>query len=124
MGFLEGRRILVTGMLSNRSIAYGIAKACAREGAALAFTYQGEGVRDRVSALAPLADGTQHIRLLSSDDDPFLGVTRDLSEALLARHIDHDLVVTPGPHGYDFNRGPGGIELLYFHDRVLAREPM
>jgi len=52
MGFLEGRRILVTGMLSNRSIAYGIAKACAREGAALAFTYQGEGVRDRVSALA------------------------------------------------------------------------
>jgi len=52
MGFLQGRRILVTGMLSNRSIAYGIAKACAREGAALAFTYQGEGVRDRVVELA------------------------------------------------------------------------
>ena len=48
MGFLQGRRILVTGMLSNRSIAYGIAKACAREGAELAFTYQGEGVRERV----------------------------------------------------------------------------
>src|SRR5260221_456149 len=47
MGFLQGRRILVTGMLSNRSIAYGIAKACAREGAVLAFTYQGEGVRER-----------------------------------------------------------------------------
>ena len=52
MGFLQGRRILVTGMLSNRSIAYGIAQACAREGAELAFTYQGEGVRDRVAALA------------------------------------------------------------------------
>ena len=52
MGFLQGRRILVTGMLSNRSIAYGIAKACAREGAELAFTYQGEGVRDRVAGLA------------------------------------------------------------------------
>src|ERR1700741_621292 len=52
MGFLQGRRILVTGMLSNRSIAYGIAKACAREGAELAFTYQGEGVRERVSELA------------------------------------------------------------------------
>ena len=52
MGFLQGRRILVTGMLSNRSIAYGIAKACAREGAQLAFTYQGEGVRDRVTGLA------------------------------------------------------------------------
>ncbi len=52
MGFLQGRRILVTGMLSNRSIAYGIAKACAREGAELAFTYQGEGIRDRVTDLA------------------------------------------------------------------------
>ena len=52
MGFLQGRKILVTGMLSNRSIAYGIAKACHREGAELAFTYQGEGVRDRVSDLA------------------------------------------------------------------------
>jgi enoyl-[acyl-carrier protein] reductase I len=52
MGFLQGRRILVTGMLSNRSIAYGIARACAREGASLAFTYQGEGVRGRVEDLA------------------------------------------------------------------------
>jgi enoyl-[acyl-carrier protein] reductase I len=52
MGFLQGRRILVTGMLSNRSIAYGIARACKREGAELAFTYQGEGVRERVLELA------------------------------------------------------------------------
>src|SRR5512141_3042444 len=52
MGFLSGRRILVTGMLSSRSIAYGIAKACAREGAELAFTYQGEGIRERVLELA------------------------------------------------------------------------
>lgn len=81
-------------------------------------------IRDRVEALAPLADGTQRIRLVSSDDDPFLGVTRQLSAALLARRVDHDLVVTPGPHGYDFNRGPGSLELLFFHERVLAREPM
>ena len=52
MGFLQGRRILVTGMLSNRSIAYGIARSCKREAAELAFTYQGEGVRDRVTDLA------------------------------------------------------------------------
>ena len=52
MGFLQDRRVLVTGMLSNRSIAYGIAKACQREGAQLAFTYQGEGVRERVLELA------------------------------------------------------------------------
>jgi enoyl-[acyl-carrier protein] reductase I len=51
MGFLTGKKILITGLLSNRSIAYGIAKACAREGAELAFTYQGEGVRARVLEL-------------------------------------------------------------------------
>ena len=52
MGFLVDKKILITGMLSNRSIAYGIAKAMKREGAALAFTYQGEGVHDRVVTLA------------------------------------------------------------------------
>ncbi len=52
MGFLQDRKILVTGMLSNRSIAYGIARACHREGAVLAFTYQGERVEDRVRDLA------------------------------------------------------------------------
>ena len=52
MGFLSGKRILITGLISDRSIAYGIAQACHREGAALAFTYQGEKIRDRVVALA------------------------------------------------------------------------
>jgi enoyl-[acyl-carrier protein] reductase I len=52
MGFLRGRKILVTGMLSNLSIAYGIARAMAREGAEMAFTYQGEGVKERVLGLA------------------------------------------------------------------------
>lgn len=52
MGFLTGKRILITGLLSNRSIAYGIAKAMKREGAELAFTYQAEGIRGRVEKLA------------------------------------------------------------------------
>lgn len=52
MGFLSAKKVLVTGMLSNRSIAYGIARAMHREGAQLAFTYQGEGVKDRVISLA------------------------------------------------------------------------
>jgi enoyl-[acyl-carrier protein] reductase I len=52
MGFLQGKRILVTGLLSNRSIAYGIAGACAREGAELAFTYVGENLKQRVVDLA------------------------------------------------------------------------
>jgi enoyl-[acyl-carrier protein] reductase I len=47
MGFLSGKKILITGLLSNRSIAYGIAKACHREGAELALTYVGERFKDR-----------------------------------------------------------------------------
>ncbi len=42
MGFLSGKRILITGVISNRSIAYGIAKACHEQGAELAFTFVGE----------------------------------------------------------------------------------
>jgi len=52
MGFLANKRILVTGMISNRSIAYGVAQAMRREGAELAFTYQGERVKDRVIEMA------------------------------------------------------------------------
>jgi len=52
MGFLADRKILVTGVLSNRSIAYGIARACQREGATLAFTYVNDDLKDRVVKLA------------------------------------------------------------------------
>ena len=52
MGFLAGKRILVTGVLSNRSIAYGIARACHQQGAELAFTYVGDRFKERVAEFA------------------------------------------------------------------------
>jgi len=52
MGFLAGKRLLITGVLSNRSIAYGIARACRREGAELAFSYVGERFRARIAEFA------------------------------------------------------------------------
>jgi enoyl-[acyl-carrier protein] reductase I len=52
MGFLQNKRALIVGVASNRSIAYGIAAAMHREGADLAFTYQGEKLRDRVAGFA------------------------------------------------------------------------
>ena len=52
MGILADRRILITGVLSTRSIAYGIAKACQREGATLAFTYANDELKDRVVRIA------------------------------------------------------------------------
>jgi enoyl-[acyl-carrier protein] reductase I len=52
MGFLAGKRILITGVISNRSIAYGIARAAQREGAQIALTYQNERFRERVTEMA------------------------------------------------------------------------
>ncbi len=52
MGFLDGKHALITGVASTRSIAYGIAQAMKREGAELAFTYQGEKLRPRVEEFA------------------------------------------------------------------------
>jgi enoyl-[acyl-carrier protein] reductase I len=52
MALLSGKRILVTGVISNRSIAYGVAKAARREGAEIALTYQNERFKDRVTEMA------------------------------------------------------------------------
>ena len=52
MGLLTGKRILVTGLRIDRSIAYGVARAMHREGAELAFAYQNERFQERVSKLA------------------------------------------------------------------------
>jgi len=52
MGFLAGKKLLITGVLSNRSIAYGIAKACRAQGADLAFSYVGERFKERITDFA------------------------------------------------------------------------
>ena len=56
MGFLQGKRALIVGLASNRSIAWGIAQAMHREGAELAFTYQNEKLEDRVAKMAAELD--------------------------------------------------------------------
>jgi len=68
MGFLSGKRALIVGLASNRSIAWGIAKAMQREGAELAFTYQNEKLRDRVEKMAAEC-GTEIIVPCDVSDD-------------------------------------------------------
>ncbi|HRI63424.1 MAG TPA: alpha/beta hydrolase-fold protein [Polyangium sp.] len=63
------------------------------------------------------------LRLVSSEEDPFLEAVRALSKALEAVHVPHELIVTPGPHDYAWNRGPGGVEMLLWHERVLRGRP-
>ena len=69
MGFLAGKRILITGLLSNRSIAYGIAKAMHREGAQLAFTYVNDRLQERVAKLASDFDSTMLFPCDVQDDE-------------------------------------------------------
>lgn len=56
MGFLNGKRALIVGVASNKSIAWGIAQAMHREGAQLAFTYQGDRLKERVIEFAKEVD--------------------------------------------------------------------
>jgi len=79
MGFLQDKKILVTGLLSNRSIAYGIAKALKREGATLAFTYQNEELRQRVTQLAQEFGKCPLLRCDVSSDDEINGLFEQLA---------------------------------------------
>lgn len=56
MGFLDGKRALIVGLASNRSIAYGVAEAMHRQGAELAFTYQNDKLKSRVEKMAEAFD--------------------------------------------------------------------
>jgi len=78
MTFLAHKRILIAGLLSNRSIAYGSAKAMHREGAQLAFTYQGEGVRERVEKLIAEFDSDMLFPCDVSNDDEIARCFDDL----------------------------------------------
>jgi enoyl-[acyl-carrier protein] reductase I len=56
-GLMRGKRGLIMGVANNRSIAWGIARACHAHGADLAFTYQGDALKKRVEPLAEEVDG-------------------------------------------------------------------
>lgn len=79
MGFLADKRILLTGLLSKHSIAYGIAKACHREGAKLAFTYQNERFLDRITKFAAEFDSTLVYQCDVADDAQINQVFADLA---------------------------------------------
>jgi enoyl-[acyl-carrier protein] reductase I len=86
MGFLTGKKLLITGVLSNRSIAYGIAKACHAQGAELAFSYVGERFKDRITEFA-------------ADFDSKLIFDCDVGR----RRADRQAVCRPGVHWPKFD---------------------
>lgn len=78
MGFLSGKRLLITGVISDRSIAYGIAKSCHEQGAELAFTYVGERFKGRVETLAKDFNSQMVLPCDVSDDNEIEAVFADL----------------------------------------------
>jgi enoyl-[acyl-carrier protein] reductase I len=74
MGMLEGKKALIVGVASNRSIAWGIAEAMQREGAELAFTYQNEKLKSRVEKIADQTGSKLVLPLDVGDDDQIAAV--------------------------------------------------
>jgi enoyl-[acyl-carrier protein] reductase I len=80
MGFLKDKRVLVTGVASSRSIAWGVAQAMHREGAELAFTYQGEKLKSRVEELAAKCGSTLALPLDVANDDQIAEAFQELGK--------------------------------------------
>jgi len=80
MGFLAGKKLLITGVLSNRSIAYGIAKACHAQGAELAFSYVGERFKDRINEFAAEFNSSLVFDCDVADDAQIEKMFADLSQ--------------------------------------------
>lgn len=80
MGFLTGKRALITGLASNRSIAYGIAQAMKREGAELAFSYVGDKLKGRVETFAEEFGSNIVLSLDVGSDDEINSLPQRLGE--------------------------------------------
>ena len=79
MAFLKGKKALITGVASNRSIAYGIAQCMAREGAELAFTYQNNKLKPRVEKIAKSLDSDICIQLDVAEDNEISQAFKELN---------------------------------------------
>ncbi len=80
MGFLQDKRILIVGVASNRSIAWGIAEAMHREGAELAFTYQGDKLKKRVDQIAEQCGSDIVLPLDVTSDEQITAVFAELGK--------------------------------------------
>lgn len=109
---LGGRVALHVGLRSPGCFrAVGALQPAVRAQEAATWTRRAQGAR---SARPDLA-----LRLLTSDGDVFRPAVQAIGEAWRDAGVPHELAVVPGPHDYAFNRGPGALELLLFHDRAL-----
>lgn len=113
---LGGRAAFTVGLL--RPAAFGVISG-------LQAAFHADHAED-IAARAVRAKATNPglvFRLLTSEDDFFLDADTAIARALKVHGLTTYFDVVLGPHDYDFNRGPGAIEMLLFQDRVLRGEP-
>ena len=132
MGFLTGKRALVVGVASDRSIATGIAEAMHREGAELAFTYQNERFKDRLAKFAEefgsqlifpcdVADDDQINALFAAlGADGRYGTLERADDGLRAVGIEAERAGRHGPAGSTVHRGPGREPVVTY--RMVAED--
>jgi enterochelin esterase-like enzyme len=77
------------------------------------------GIVGEVVDLAAQKLGARPLRLVTSTEDYFRDEVATANERLTAKGIAHDYLLTQGPHDYVWNKGPGAIEMLLWHDRKL-----
>jgi hypothetical protein len=112
---LGGRAALLVGLrYADRFKTLGTLQAAVQEPEAVPLAR-------RARAALGVSSGLR-LRLLTSDQDYFRAPIAALHAALVAEEVAHEHLVVVGPHDYPFNRGPGGIEMLLWHDRVLRGE--
>ncbi len=97
MGFLAGKKALIVGVASNRSIAWGVAQAMHREGAELAFTFQGEKLQSRVEKLAAECNSSLVLPCDVSSDEEIAAVFAELQKTWDGLDcIVHSVAFAPG----------------------------
>jgi hypothetical protein len=109
---LGGRVALVTGFAHpDRFGAIGTLQAAIMPSEVPELARRASAARERKASL--------RLRLLTSEGDYFREAIGALHDRLVEANVSHDYLVAKGPHDYVFNRGPGAIEMLLWHDRVL-----
>ena len=112
MGFMAGKRALIVGLASNRSIAWGIAQAFAREGAELAFTYQNDKLKPRVEKMAGELGSSRIYPLDVAHDSYAVARTEVLFEVVEhrpgVRAIRHELAL------HDLTGFDGRCDAIFF----------
>ena len=114
MGFMAGKRALIVGVASDRSIATGIAEAFAREGAELAFTYQNEKLQGRVTKLATRLGANTELCFpcdVSSDEEDVFGELQEISGTVLVQKANDN---------EPFNVEDG--EMVFVNDQIFTLE--